>query len=443
MHRGYRDNGRYHGGVWAVLVLLILLNKLRGKVETEKSKLNYKGLYLFIVCAAFAGISIGFSHQLLANYFKDAYDATAAQRGFIEFPREAPGLLAIFVMAALSFMNDIKKAVVAQFLGAIGMLALGFMHPSFIVMSLWLFVFSMGQHIFLPLQDSIALQLTHSEQPGKVLGRVNSVRMATLVLSGIITFAGFRLGWFTFEVPVAVFIISAAAFIIAGILLAVLDRRVRSETLLSANETGKTKQRWVFRKAYARFYFICAVFGGRKQIMIVFSPWVLIDLLGFKADTMSILMVIGAFIGVFFIPLVGKMCDSLGVRKVLMFESAVFFFVYVAYGFLSKWVNENAVVLTGVGMMAVYLLFVIDRMAEQFYMTRAVYIRDIAVDPADITPTLTLGMAIDHVVAIGGSAVCGLIWEYFSPEYVFIIAGALAVMNFVAARGIRTREVAE
>jgi predicted MFS family arabinose efflux permease len=131
------------------------------------------------------------------------------------------------------------------------------------------------------------------------------------------------------------------------------------------------------------------------------------------------------------------MCDGLGVRKVLMLESFVFFFVYVAYGFLSKWVNENTVVLTGIGMMAIYLLFIIDRMAEQFYMTRAVYIRSIAVDPADITPTLTLGMAIDHVMAISGSAVCGLIWEHFGPEYVFMVAGALAVMNFIAAVGIR------
>ncbi|MDR2610170.1 MAG: MFS transporter [Clostridiales Family XIII bacterium] len=405
----------------------------------KKIKLDYKGLRLFIVCAAFVGISIGFSHQLLPNYFKDAYDATAAERGFVEFPRELPGLLAMFVMAALASINDVRKAVIAQVLGAAGMLALGLLHPHFAIMSLFLFVFSMGQHMFLPLQDSLALQISHGENAGAILGYVNSVRMATLVLSGIITFAGFRWGWFTFETPVFVFLISAAAFVAAGILLFILDRRVKLEPPRA--ETDKPKQRWVFRKAYARFYFICAVFGGRKQIMVVFSPWVLIDLLGFKADTMSILLVIGAFIGVFFIPLVGRMCDRLGIKKVLMFESAVFFFVYVAYGFLSKWVSENEIVLTGIGMMAVYLLFIVDRMAEQFYLTRAIYIRSIAVDPSDVTPTLTLGMAIDHVVAIGGSAVCGLIWQHFGPEYVFLIAGVLAIMNFVAAAGIKTKKM--
>jgi predicted MFS family arabinose efflux permease len=405
----------------------------------KKTKLDYEGLRLFVVCSAFVGISIGFSHQLLPNYFKDAYDATAAQRGFLEFPRELPGLLAMFVMAALAHMGDVRKSVIAQILGAAGMLALGLLHPHLIVMSLFMFVFSMGQHMFLPLQDSLALQISRGENAGAVLGHVNSVRMATLVLSGIITFVGFRWGWFTFGIPVAVFIISAAAFVVAGILLLILDRRVKLEP--SREETAKPKQRWVFRKAYARFYFICAVFGGRKQIMLVFSPWVLIDLLDFKADTMSILMVAGAFVGVFFIPLVGRMCDKLGIRKVLMFESAVFFFVYVIYGFLSKWVNENEIVLTGVGMMAVYLLFIVDRMAEQFYLTRAVYIRDIAVDPSDVTPTLALGMAIDHVIAIGGSAVCGIIWERFGPEYVFIIAGALAIMNFFAAAGIKVNKM--
>jgi predicted MFS family arabinose efflux permease len=405
----------------------------------RNGKLDYKGLRLFIVCAAFVGISIGFSHQLLPNYFKDAYDATAAQRGFLEFPRELPGLLAVFAMMALAPINDVRKSVVAQILGAVGMLALGLLHPHFVGMSIFIFVFSMGQHMFLPLQDSIALQISNGENAGKVLGYVNSVRMATLALSGIITFAGFRWGWFSFEVPVTVFIISAAAFIIAAVLLFILDRRVKLES--SSSESERPKQRWVFRKAYARFYFICAVFGGRKQIMIVFSPWVLIELLGFKADTMSILMVLGALVGVFFIPLVGKMCDKLGIRKVLMFESAMFFFVYIVYGFLSKWVNENEIVLTGIGMMAVYLLFIVDRMAEQFYLTRAVYIREIAVDPSDVTPSLTLGMAIDHIVAIGGSAVCGIIWERLGPEYVFVVAGILSIMNFIAATGIKSRNM--
>jgi hypothetical protein len=39
--------------------------------------------------------------------------------------------------------------------------------------------------------------------------------------------------------------------------------------------------------------------------------------------------------------------------------------------------------------------------------------------------------------AIGGSAICGLIWEFFGPEYVFMIAGVLSIMNFIAAIGIK------
>jgi predicted MFS family arabinose efflux permease len=193
----------------------------------------------------------------------------------------------------------------------------------------------------------------------------------------------------------------------------------------------------VFRREYLRYYVICALYGGRKQIMLVFSPWVLIELLDFGADTISILAVIGSFIGIFFIPLVGKLIDRLGVRKVMIFEAMAFIAVYIAYGFLSKWVTENVVVLTGLSMMFVYLLNIVDRMSAQFYMVRAIYMRSLAISPEDVTPSLSLGMAIDHVVAIVGSFICGTVWSVWGPEYVFMIAGGLSLLNMIAAAGIK------
>jgi MFS family permease len=193
----------------------------------------------------------------------------------------------------------------------------------------------------------------------------------------------------------------------------------------------------VFRREYLRYYLICAVFGGRKQIMLVYSPWVLIDLLDFKADTISILAVIGSLIGIFFMPIVGKWIDYFGVRRVMTAEALAFIGVYIAYGFLSKWVNTNVVVLTGAGMMCVYLLNIVDRMSAQFSMVRSIYMRSLALVPEDVTPSLTLGMAIDHVVAIVGSYICGLVWFRWGPEFVFLIAGSLSLINLIAAQGIK------
>jgi predicted MFS family arabinose efflux permease len=173
--------------------------------------------------------------------------------------------------------------------------------------------------------------------------------------------------------------------------------------------------------------------------MIVYSPWVLIELLGFRADTMSVLAVIGALIGIFFLPMVGKWIDRFGVRKIMMVEAFAFIIIYIAYGLLSRWVSGSAVNPGGILMIFVYLLNIIDRMTGQFGMDRAIYMRQIAVTPEDVTPSLSLGMSIDHVLAIAGATLCGAVWARFGPEYVFVIAGGLSLINLFVARGIKVK----
>ncbi|MDR1320261.1 MAG: MFS transporter [Gracilibacteraceae bacterium] len=390
---------------------------------------------IFLVSTAFVGLAMGFSDALLANYFKDAYDVNAQQRGFIEFPRELPGVLAIFVIAALSSLRDVRTALIAHAMTAGALIVLGFLRPSFPVMLIFLFIYSMGVHMYIALGDSIGLSLARKQNMGSMLGRLNSVRMALFMIAGVVTFLGFRYGAFDFDTPVTVFFLAAACLIVVCLLFVFLFRVMPEEENGGA---ARGAPKLVFRRAYLRYYVICALFGGRKQIMLVYSPWVLIDLLDFGADTMSILSVAGSFIGIFFMPQVGKWIDRFGVRNVMISEAFAFISVYVAYGFLSRWITHNVVVLTGVGMIMVYLLNIIDRMSAQFAMVRAVYLRSIALSPEDVTPSLSLGMSIDHVIGIIGSFFCGTIWYIWGPEYVFLLAGVLSLANLLVARGLKT-----
>ncbi|MDR0425227.1 MAG: MFS transporter [Clostridiales Family XIII bacterium] len=393
------------------------------------------GIKIFLVISALVGLAMGLSDALFANYFKEAYDINAQQRGFIEIPRELPGILSVLFIAALSRFGNVRSAVAAQIMSLAGMAVLGFSRPEYSVMLFFLFIYSSGVHMYIPLGDSIGLSLSTGNNMGRTLGRFNSLRMAFLMFAGVATFLGFKTGIFSFEVPVTVFIVSAVSFGAVALLLLFLYRTGKG------GGRADSGLKFVFRREYLRYYVICALFGGRKQIMLVYSPWVLIDLLDFKADTMSILAVIGALIGIFFMPVVGKWIDRYSVRNVMMAEALAFIFVYVAYGLLSRWVDNYEVALTGFGMMMVYLLNIIDRMSAQFAMTRAIYMRSIALAAEDVTPSLTLGMAIDHVVAIIGASLCGSVWFIWGPEYVFILAGAMSLMNLIAAMGIRSPEL--
>ena len=389
-----------------------------------------------MVISAFTGFYTGVADSVLSNYFKEAYDATATQRGFIEIPRELPGVLALFVITAFSFLRDIKTAIISQVFGIIGMLALGIFHPSFAIMLLFVFIFSMGQHMNIPLFDSIGLSLATRENMGRVLSGFKSVNTAFVMISGIVCFFGFRFGFFHFNIPVTIFLICAGCFVVIAVLLAAMHGQIGKE-IESRTEQGKM----IFRKEYTRYYVISAIFGARKQIMFAFSPWVLIELLGFKADIMSILGVIGAFIGIFFIRAIGKWIDGMGARKVMLIEALCFIVMYIVYGMLSKWVNENVVILTGLGMLLIYALYIIDRMTLQFYMVRAIYMKSIAVKEEDVTPSLSAGMAIDHVLSIVCALICGVIWDKAGPEYVFVFAAALSAANFAAVWGIKKDNV--
>ncbi|MFA9424349.1 MAG: MFS transporter, partial [Sedimentibacter sp.] len=107
-------------------------------------------MLMFFVLIAVTSLGSGFSDSLYSNYFKEVYHVTAVQRGFIEFPRELPGLLCMVVIGLLGFLGDLKVAFIAQILSFIGLVILGFFTPSFSVMLLFLFINSMGMHLFMP-----------------------------------------------------------------------------------------------------------------------------------------------------------------------------------------------------------------------------------------------------------------------------------------------------
>ena len=88
---------------------------------------------------ALTALAQGLSGGVLSNYFKDAYQVSAYQRGLIEFPRELPGILVIFFVASLSAFSDLRIAMVAQLLALIGIGVLGVATPSYAVMLIFIF----------------------------------------------------------------------------------------------------------------------------------------------------------------------------------------------------------------------------------------------------------------------------------------------------------------
>jgi len=387
-----------------------------------------KEMKLFVLILALTALGLGFSNDIISNYFKDAYKATAFQRGIIELPRELPGILCILVISLFSFISDIRIAILAQVLSIVGIVYLGLFTPSYTLMTVFIFINSLGMHLFFVLQDSIGLALIKKGETGKRMGQFKGVFTAFQMAAAILVFIGFRTGFFSFETPFKLpFLLAGAAFFMVMILLVRLQRRVH----LPGSIHQKT--RMVVRKEYRYYYILTILFGAQKQIMMVYGPWVLIDLLGKKADTIAMLSIAGGLIGIFFIPALGRWMDRFGIKAMLYADALSFILVYLIYGILTAGYHEGLLPLAGWAILPAYLIFILDRMSTQMGLVRTVYLRAIAVHPSDMTPTLSVGISLDHMVTIICAALGGLIWGAWGPQYIFFLAAGLSLVNLYVA----------
>jgi predicted MFS family arabinose efflux permease len=389
-------------------------------------------LYLFMILIALHALGNGFSDAIYANYYKEVYHVSAMQRAFIEFPRELPGVLCGVLIAALSFLGDIRLSLVAQCLTCAGLTFLGFFTPSFGVMLIFMFVNSLGMHLFMPLSDAIGMSLAEPDRIGKRVGQFASIKIACSFAAGIAVFVGFRTGFFTFAGnSYPVFLVGSVFLALAAVVCYALCRVTRGK----ATHTAAGRVRLLLRKEYKYYYLLTVLSGVQKQVAYVYGLWVIVDLLLKGTDVVSLLTIAASFIGIVFYRQFGKWMDRFGIRKMMFVDALSFIVIYLLYGLVVWAVTKSLIPQDSWKVLIVYALFVLDRMSMQTTIVKSVYLRSIAVSPEDITPALSTGISLDHVVSIGAAQLCGLIWTGLGPAWVFFFAAFVSLGNlFVATR---------
>ncbi len=402
----------------------------------KKIKSMSPTLKIYFLIIALSALAAGLSGGVLSNYFKDVYQVTAEQRGFIEFPRELPGVLTIFVIALIAGFSDIKIAMFANILGIVGILVLGLFTPSYNVMLIFIFIHSMGSHMAMPLRDAIGMDLIKKGNIGKRMGQYKGVYTGFTMVAGLVVFIGYRVGLFSFESDIKwVFIVAAIVMSVVFFLYSILSKMVDHKIV------SDKRVKFIFRKEYKFYYVLTVMYGVQKQIMLVYGPWVLIELLNKKVDTLSILSIIGSLIGIFFIPALGRWIDRFGVKKLLYADALSFIGVYILYGILSALFKASHIPVTGLPVLMAYILFIVDKMSNQMGMIRTLYLKSILVEPSDFTPTLSLGLSLDHVVSITCAILAGIIWDKIGPQYIFFIAAAMSLVNLYVATKVEITEL--
>ena len=69
---------------------------------------------VFVLLALFLGqFGSGVYDLVFSNFLRDAQHLDVEMRGLIEFPRELPGILSLFVVSLLFMFNEVRVAGVA------------------------------------------------------------------------------------------------------------------------------------------------------------------------------------------------------------------------------------------------------------------------------------------------------------------------------------------
>jgi predicted MFS family arabinose efflux permease len=371
-------------------------------------------LKLFALASTLMGLAYSMVDATFNNFLDARFHLTGFERSFLEFPRELPGFLVVFVSAMLWFFCSRRLGAVALIFSAIGALFLGLLSNSYIVMIIWLFLYSMGQHLFMPISSAIGMELARDGRTGQRLGQLNALRNAAVIAGSFFVYLAFRYLNFDFQ---KTYILVAVIFLVAAYFM----------FRMKPQEAKQPKTFLKLHKEYNLYYLLAILYGSRKQLFMTFAPWVLVTIFNQPTQTLATLLTIGGVIGILFQPLLGWAIDHLGERLVLIWEAILLMLVCLGYAYAKDiFANHTAFLI-------ICVCFLLDQMLMSVNMARAMYIKKIARQPDHVQATLTAGVTIDHIFSISIALIGGLIWNAFGYEVVFLLGVGIAFLSLIAA----------
>ncbi len=345
-------------------------------------------------------------------------------RGVVEFFREMPGLLIVFILALFYKMAERNLIRIALAISAAGVLGILLSGSAIVPAVAFLTLMSLGDHLVMPVRQSYAIHAAEPGKEGRALGFMRGLENTGTVF-------GLAVIPLVFLIPRVKadqaengrlgFVIIMVA-VIAALGLATLA------ALGMAKSTGSLeRKRLYFDKKYSKYYWLETFYGARKQVFLTFAPYLLILQYGAGAAYIAALLGVCSLINILFNPLIGRIIDRVGYRAVMIGDTVILFFVCLIYGFAGKlFTHETAFIV-------ISATFVLDRMLSNASMAASVYVGRISNNKEEMTSTLSTGISINHLVSILIALAGGFIWEKVGIELLFSLAALMAVGNTIFA----------
>ncbi|MCQ2557556.1 MAG: MFS transporter [Oscillospiraceae bacterium] len=380
----------------------------------------YKTFFLSLILT---GLGYGIYKGIIDNYMAEIVGMGEFSRGLAEFFRELPGLLLVFILAALYTLSaqSLYKLGALIMLAGIGMLTI--VPPGKALVTIAVCIYSLGEHIQLGMKNTLTLSYAKEGMGGQALGYQNSVSQIGTLVGYLVIIAAFALpqtaGHFK------------PFFAASTVLMAVAA--VYSMRIGGSNSTDKSKSRFYFRKKYTKYYMLEVFYGARKQVFFTFGPYVLILFYKANASVISLLFAVSAICCFFLAPVVGRIIDRLGYKVVMISDTLILVIVCFFYGF------AHHIFPMPVAFVVCCINYVLDAVISLASMASNVYVQDISDSTEEVRATISTGISVNHMITILIALFGGWIWQALGIETLFILSAVLGLCNSAYAATIKPR----
>ena len=365
-------------------------------------------LRFLIVLTAASTIGLQGYMMLFNNFAAEMVHLDGSRVGIVQSLREVPGFLTLLLVFVLLLVKEHKLAALSVALLGLGTGITGLV-PSYGWLAFTTVVMSFGFHYYESTNQSLTLQYFSTAVSPLVFGRLRALAAVCSIATALLIFllggiAGYR----------EIFLVIGCIVFVAGV-WGMLQKPAHSGIV-------PQRKKMFLRKRYSLYYLLTFLAGARRQIFVVFSILLLVQVFHFSVREMTILFMVNNAVGFVFNSLIGKAINRFGERTISSIEYSGVIIIFLVYAFSTS--KE-----------LVMLMYILDNILFNFDVAIRTYFQKVA-DPADIASSMSVGFTINHIAAVFLPALGGFFWmiDYRIP---FVAGSVLGVVSLITAQWMR------
>ena len=365
-------------------------------------------LRFLIVLTAAATIGLQGYTILFNNFAAEMVQMDGSQVGVVQSVREIPGLLTLLLVFVLLIVREHKLAALSVVLLGFGT-GITALFPTYSWVIFTTVVMSFGFHYYESTNQSLTMQYFSTAVSPMIFGRLRALAAISSVAAGILVYclggiADYR----------EMYLVIGALVFAAGV-WGLFQNPTHVDIV-------PQRKKMFLRRKYTLFYILTFLSGARRQIFVVFSILLLVQVFHFSVRDMTLLFIVNNIVAYILNSVIGKAINRFGERFISSIEYSGVVVVFLVYAFST---SKNLVM----------LMYIFDNILYNLDVSIRTYFQKVA-DPADIASSMSVGFTINHIAAVFLPALGGFFWmiDYRIP---FVAGSVLGVVSLVAAQWMK------